>query len=48
MSIQHRCEKCKYEINKDVCYCEDCLEEEKQKVYNAGYDEARKEFEKKE
>ena len=45
--IKHECEKCKYQIKNDECYCIECADELAQEQYTEGYNEAEKEFKKK-
>ena len=40
--IEHTCEKCKFQITNDVCWCEACKDEEIQKAYGEGYEQAEK------
>ena len=42
MPIKHECQKCGYEIKQDVCFCEECKDEECQKAYEEGYKDGEK------
>lgn len=44
--IKHECEKCKYLVKNDICFCDSCFEEEMKNSYDEGYEVAKKEYEK--
>lgn len=47
MSVEHKCQKCRFDFeDDDDCFCPTCLEEILQEKYDEGYKDAEKEFKK--
>lgn len=44
LDIKHECDECGNEDRKSECYCVSCKDEEVQKSYTDGYEQAKKDF----